>query len=295
MQALVPDQNHSLYHDSKSNAPRSFFQAQPFLVAHMQKDIASQIEAVRALDIPQEQLLSGRQPFFSHMNLDGPPLSPRQLAQDDSRRPSLAEPPRQGVFRAPVPPHLAISPRRFGSIGGSNPSPAYNRSPQPPPQPPPPHPLSSVSSPPGLARRHTSADIREHLPGWSGSGMSNYNSGNASAQWPSSPNRTPNPGDQQVREVLAQYEMGAPRRQYASGPGTPPLTNDTTGSSNLSVDSGWSFGPPKFPRGFEHSAPATRRSSMASNVHSLLNPAETVERDNEDEDMNDDRKRKRIQ
>lgn len=60
---------------------------------------------------------------------------------------------------------------------------------------------------------------------------------------------------------------------------------------------------PKFPRlGPDlHSAPATRRSSMASNVHSLLNPAETAEREGEDEDRDaggggggEERKRKRL-
>jgi hypothetical protein len=34
---------------------------------------------------------------------------------------------------------------------------------------------------------------------------------------------------------------------------------------------------------------------MASNVHSLLNPAETAETIDEDDVMNDDRKRKRVQ
>lgn len=42
------------------------------------------------------------------------------------------------------------------------------------------------------------------------------------------------------------------------------------------------------------SGPPTRRSSLASNLHSLLNPAETAERDDED-DFEDVRKRKRIQ
>jgi hypothetical protein len=43
------------------------------------------------------------------------------------------------------------------------------------------------------------------------------------------------------------------------------------------------------------SAPATRRSSMASNVHNLLNPAETVERDEDIEGNGaEERKRKRV-
>lgn len=220
-------------------------------------------------------------------------MSPRQVPQDDSRRSSLYEPPRGGMIRPPVPPHLSISPRRFGSIGGANPSPSYNRSPIPPQQPPPPpHPLSNVTSPPGsLARRHTSADIRQ-ANGWPPQNNSPYASGNSSAHWPSSPNRTPNPADQHVRDVLAQYEMGAPRRRD-SRQATPPLTADNA-SSNVSADSSWSLGP-KWPRVDLQSAPPTRRSSMASNVHSLLNPADTAERADEDDSLADDRKRKRLQ
>ena len=57
--------------------------------------------------------------------------------------------------------------------------------------------------------------------------------------------------------------------------------------------SGWAFNGTKLAaRIADQSAPPTRRSSMASNVHSLLNPADTAERD--DEDGGEDRKRKRI-
>lgn len=250
---------------------------------------------IRNLDDPHESLLSGRQPYFSNMAIDSAPLSPRQVAQDD-RRPSLhGLPPRFSLFRPPVPPHLAISPRRYGSIGTGNPSPNYQRPahPQPPP-PPAQHPLASVSIPPGsnLARRHTSADIR--VPNWPGQqGGSPFASGQSSSQWPSSPDRTPHPQDQQVRDVLAQYEIGGPRHAFGSRQTTPPPTNDTT-PSTYNGEAPWPFGGPKLPPRHLDSAPQTRRSSMASNVHSLLNPAETVERD-EDDAMGDDRKRKRMQ
>ncbi|SLM35494.1 flocculation suppression protein [Lasallia pustulata] len=276
--AMIPDHESQLHRD----------------VAMMQKDIASQLDVIRNLDDPHESLLSGRQPYFSNMAIDSAPLSPRQVAQDD-RRPSLhGIPPRPILFRPPVPPHLAISPRRYGSIGTGNPSPNYQRPahPQPPP-PPPPHPLASVSPPPGsnLARRHTSADIR--VPNWPGQQVSPFASGQSSSQWPSSPDRTPHPQDQQVRDVLAQYEIGGPRNTFASRQTTPPLTNDTT-PSTYSGEAPWPFGGPKLPPRHLDSAPQTRRSSMASNVHSLLNPAETVERD-EDDAVGDDRKRKRMQ
>lgn len=260
----------------------------------MQKDISTQLDMIRNLDDPHESLLSGRQPYFSNMAIDSAPLSPRQVAQDD-RRPSLhGFPHRPTLFRPPVPPHLAISPRRYGSIGTGGPSPNYQRPAHPQPPPPPlQHPLASVSPPPGsnLARRHTSADIR--VPNWPGQGGSPFASGQSSSQWPSSPDRTPLPQDQQVRDVLAQYEIGGPRNTFGSRQTTPPLTTDSTPSA-FSGEAPWPFGGPRLPPRHLDSAPQTRRSSMASNVHSLLNPAETVERD-EDDAMGDDRKRKRMQ
>ena len=244
---------------------------------------------IRGLEDSHETLLTGRQPYFSNMAIDTAPLSPRQAPQDD-RRPSLhAAPSRPNFFRPPVPPHLAISPRRYGSIGGANPSPTFHRPsiPQPPPQAPQ-HPLASVSEPgPNLARRHTSADIR--APSWPAQAGSPYESGQNSAHWPSSPNRTPNAGDQHVRDVLASYELGAPRRGYDARQPTPPSDSN---QNSLGPENGWAFGGSKYPSRLLDSAPQTRRSSMASNVHSLLNPAETVERD--EDDAGDDRKRKRL-
>lgn len=99
---------------------------------------------------------------------------------------------------------------------------------------------------------------------------------------------------QHVRDVLAQYEI---RPSSGSRQTTPPLTSDTT-PSTTSAESAWSFGGggSKFgSKATDTSAAGTRRSSMASNVHSLLNPAETAETADEDDAMNDDRKRKRVQ
>jgi hypothetical protein len=193
-----------------------------------------------------------------------------------------------------MPNHLNASPRRYGSVGTAHALPTYR--PQLPAQvPPPQHPLKSVSSQSqasNVGRRHTSADIRQH--GWLPPGASPYGSGQSSTNWPPSPKRAPTAGDssQQVRDVLSRYEI-APARPYGSRQTTPPLTNDTT-PSTTSADSGWSFGAPKWAaKAADTSGPQTRRSSMASNVHSLLNPAETAERD-EDDGTNDDRKRKRV-
>lgn len=266
----------------------------------MQRELERHLDNVRALENPHESLLPGRQPFFTNISVEpGPPLSPRQLPQDDSRRPSVADVPRTNMIRPPVPPHLAATPRRYGSIGAANSSPNSNRSPAPPIAPqqhPLPHPLSTVSSPPGssLGRRHTSADIRQH--GWPASATSPFSSssntpGGAAPHWPPSPHRTPASSDQQVRDVLARYEMGAPRRfQNNSRHATPPLTTDTT-PPTLSVDNNWTLNGPKFPR-HESSLPATRRSSMASNVHSLLNPTEKAD---DDRSTGEDRKRRRLE
>lgn len=265
----------------------------------MQKDVARQMDMVRNYEDPHESLLSGRQPYFSNMALDPTPLSPRQASQDD-RRGSLHAMPSRPILRPPAAPHFSNAPRRYGSIGTGNPSPNFHRPMQqgpPPINPPPPsqqHPLASVTSPegPNLVRRHTAADIR--VPGWAPApAVSPNTSGHSSGHWPSSPHQAPSAADQQVRDVLAQYELGAPRQPYnPSNHTTPPLTNDAT-PSTLSVESSWSLGGPKFPSRHLDSAPQTRRSSTASNLHSLLNPAETVERD-EDDVLGDDRKRKRM-
>ncbi|KAI9777662.1 MAG: hypothetical protein M1835_005177 [Candelina submexicana] len=276
---LVPDSEDQLHRD----------------ISTMQREIRRQTEMIRTLEEPHEALLTGRQPYFSNISLDAPPLSPRQTAQDDPRRSSLLGGPRQSYFRPPVPSRPAVSPRRFGSIGhAGNASAAHSSfrsqaAPQPPP-PPAQHPLASISSPTqsNLARRHTSADIR--LQGWPGATGSPFGSGQSSAPWPSSPNRTANQESQQVRDILGQYEMNGPRQSYGSRQTTPPLTSDTT-PSTLSAESGWSFSGSKFPsRTADSSYPPTRRSSMAL----LLNPAETAETEEEEDAFNEDRKRKRV-
>jgi hypothetical protein len=275
-------------------------------ITNMQKDIARQLEFVRALDTPTDSIPSSRHLYYPGNAALEPPLSPRGYNYPDSRRSSIQVEPQHVGLRPPVPPippQFSSSPRRFGSVGIPHISPGFSR-PALPPQPPPTiHPLASMVTPPppNLARRHTSADIREHSwpannPNVNGSP---YASGQSSVHWqPSSPQQGPQTvGDHEIRHQLAQYEINGPRRQTvtASQP-TPPLTSEPT-PAGLGVEHvSWALGGSKFPRpNFElHSAPATRRGSMAT-LHSLLNPAETVEQENEDEGPDGDRKRKRLQ
>lgn len=70
----------------------------------MQKEIEKHLDVVRTLENPPDPYLSVRPPFFANVSVDpGPPLSPRQVPQDDSRRPSMMDPSRQNIIRPPVP------------------------------------------------------------------------------------------------------------------------------------------------------------------------------------------------
>ena len=277
----------------------------------MRQDISRHVDQLRSMEETQDPMYAHKPSFFPNPNfsMERPmPASPRQRPFDESRRPSLQATGRPNSFRAPVPAHVQISPRRYGSIGpGTG---AYSPSSTrpnylPPPPPPQQHPLANMTSPPAnLARRHTSADIRVH--GWSGQynhGSSPYASGQSSSAWPSSPRQTGNPADQQLRDALAQYELPRAANTSSRQPSPPPphesgVTSFTTSFGAASYanpnDSGWTIPGSRFPfKGLETPGPPTRRSSMASNVHSLLNPADTAERDGEDEGP-DERKRKRL-
>ncbi|KAK1073505.1 Flocculation suppression protein [Friedmanniomyces endolithicus] len=304
----------------------------------MRQDMARQADQLRGMEEPQEPVFVQKQSFFqTNANPVEPlmPMSPHQRPYDESRRPSLQAVGRPNSFRAPVPPYLQVSPRRYGSIGTANGaySPTSTRPMNYPPPPPPPqpqhqqpHPLSNISSrPANLARRHTSADIR--VPGWTGNQpqyhtSSPYASGHSSSAWPSSPRLGPPSNtatDQHLRDVLASYELprGPPQpsqqqQQHTSSrqpsPPSQPLHDPSSSSSGVpsfgssfgtyanTNDAGWQLPGARFP--FKSSLDVTpggpsRRSSMASNVHSLLNPADTAEREGEDEGP-DERKRKRL-
>jgi len=267
-------------------------------VSNMQAEIQRQVDTIRSMEEPPEPPFSGSRSYFSNLSLDNAPVSPRQMPQDDPRRQStLGVPPRQNFYRPPVPSHLSITPRRYGSIGAntSQSSPSSLRS-QVPPPPPPPHPLAAVQSPPtNLPRRHTSADIR-NVQGWQAN-ASPFGSGQSSSQWPSSPKRnaaTMNE-DQRIRDSFSSYSLtnASSQGRDISRPTTPPFTNGNTADHLNS----WSWGAArdKTPSGLlkDNSGPPTRRGSMAH----ILNPAETAEREEEHEEdlREEDRKRKRLQ
>jgi hypothetical protein len=265
----------------------------------MQADIQRQAELIRTMEEPPEPPFSASRQYFSNLSLDNAPVSPRQMAQDDPRRASAmgSNPLRNNYYRPPVPSHLSITPRRYGSIGASpsQPSPSSLRS-QVPPPPPLPHPLASVASPPtNIPRRHTSADIR-NVQGWQAN-QSPFASGQSSAAIPSSPKRGPLTvsEDQRIRDSFSSYSLAnaSQGRNDISRPTTPPFTNGNT-ADHLSSWS-WSGSRDKGPSGAlkDNSGPPTRRGSMAH----ILNPAETAERDEEHEEelREEDRKRKRVQ
>ncbi len=297
--SLVPNPETPLHRDGKCSRKPTVSLANLATVMNMQAEIQRQAEVIRSMDEPPEPPFSGSRPYFSNLSLDNAPVSPRQMPQDDPRRgTAVSVAPRQHFYRPPVPSHLSITPRRYGSIGASTSqsSPSSLRS-QVPPPPPPPHPLSTVASPPtNLPRRHTSADIR-NVPGWQAN-SSPFGSGQSSAQWPSSPKRGPVviSEDQRIRDSLSSYSLttaSSQGRTDNSRPTTPPFSNGTT------VDhlNSWSWGGArdKGATGLfkDNSGPPTRRGSMAH----ILNPAETAERDEEHEEelREEDRKRKRLQ
>lgn len=275
----------------------------------MQGEIQRQAEVIRSLDEQPEQPYAASRSYFPNLSLDNAPVSPRQMPHDDTRRASMmGGPPRQNNFyRPPVPSHLSLTPRRFGSIGGggtAQSSPSSLRS-QAPTQPPPQHPLATVVSPTShnTARRHTSADIHNHMPpNWQPAAPSPFGSGQSSSQWPSSPKRGPtimNDEQQHIRDSFSSYSLttaSSQGRTEGSRPTTPPpFTNGNTADHLNSWSWGTGSGREKFQGGLfsNNSGPSTRRGSMAH----ILNPAETAERaeEHEEETREEDRKRKRVQ
>lgn len=288
LMAVVPNPDEQLHKD----------------IAMMQREIARQTDMLRSFDGPEEPLSAGRATYLASVQDNGPPLSPRQMPANDQRRPSqpslFAE--SRTPFRTPHAPHLSISPRRYGSIGsGSNTySPSSARAPThlapPPPPPPPPmqHPLATVTSPPmNLPRRHTSADIRLH--GWQPGqppppDHTPTASGHNSTAWPSSPHRTP--ADEHIRNSLASYDFPRASSQHNSRQPSPPQPPHGMSIAESAEEAGWRLPGAKYPfRGVVDSMPPTRRSSLASNVHSLLNPIAAGDEE-EDPIVN---KRKRMQ
>ncbi|KAK9414625.1 hypothetical protein SUNI508_11063 [Seiridium unicorne] len=277
--SLVPNPNEPIHQD----------------ILKLQGEIQRQSDHFRAMDEPHEPPLSSSRQYFA--NLENPPLSPRQLAQDDQRRLNAPQSRSSNFYRPPVPSNLSITSRRtYGSIGGATPLTTHQSSPSPlrpqaPPPPPGPHPLSNVEGPPGsLARRHTSADIRAN--GWQGAPNPFTASGQSSSGWPSSPNRL-TIDERGHRDSLSSFP---PHTQSHSRPSTPPPPPPfSNGISTMDSFNNWSWGSAnrenKNLSVKDSSLPPTRRGSMAH----ILNPTDTAEQENEDDPRgDDDRKRKRI-
>ncbi|ORY64414.1 HSF-type DNA-binding-domain-containing protein [Pseudomassariella vexata] len=276
--SLVPNPNDQIHRD----------------VLALQGEIQRQSDLFRSMDEPHEPPLSGSRQYFA--NLDNPPVSPRQLGQDDQRRLNVPQSRGGNFYRPPVPSNLSINARRsYGSIGGNtvqSSSPLRTQAPPPPAGPP--HPLANVEPPPGsLARRHTSADIRAH--GWQPAPSPFAGSGPPSSQWPSSPSRVPQ-DDQRLHESLSTYSLQSASQQSHSRPSTPPPPPFSNGINGMDSFNSWSWSS----AGRENknlsikdsSGPPTRRGSMAH----ILNPTDTAEQPDEDDPRgDDDRKRKRIQ
>lgn len=89
-------------------------------------------------------------------------------------------------------------------------------------------------------------------------------------------------------------EMHTPRPSLFASQITPPL-QEVGNTQGDGVGQGWNFGKFQGSLGGGHTAPPTRRPSLAaSSVHALLNPSEpSSERDGSDGEQ-EERKRKRI-
>jgi hypothetical protein len=253
-------------------------------VVALQGEIHRQTETILAADESLEPPVSSSRQYFT--NLENPPVSPRQLAQDS--RPPAHHSRGANFYRPPVPSNLSIGSRRhYGSISGapsqSSPSPLRSQAPPPPPGP---HPLAAVEPPPNsLARRHTSADIRAH--GWQPNVPQFLGSGPPSSHWPSSPSRAP-VEDHRIREPPG-FSLSRP-----TTPPAPPFSNGNIGSSLESLNT-WNWNSANRENKNlsirDISTPPTRRGSMAH----ILNPTDTAEREDEDDPRgDDDRKRKRM-
>lgn len=241
-----------------------------------------------ALDEPPRDVLRDPPTFTTTLVDNGVPLSPRQRpVEDDSRRSSFSGQPRSGYFRPPAPPSQPS--RRLASAGISGSSSPNSLRPQRDPPQPIPHPLSNLQSqsPPNhLSRRHTSADIRQH--GWQVN--SPFSGIGQTPHWPPSPGKPPN----DYRD--GGYEMPHQPRPSIYAPQTTLSFNEGTGAGGGHEGVSWSFGTKFAPREAGHTAPPTRRSSLASSsVHALLNPPENAtEREGVSDGEPDDRKRKRM-
>lgn len=292
-------------------------------VHDIQSELSRIAESVmRPIDDQQEASFTNSRPYLSDLHVGVGPVSPRQTAHDETRRMASQTTQRHHHVYRPVPAvpsHLSAPPRRYGSIGngGSAASPSSLRyTTQAPSLPAPPQnqllaKLQQQSPPMNLARRHTSADIRE-TEGWRPN-PSPFGPGQTPSQWESQPDRRPSTinEDQRIRDSFSSYSITVGHSAAgvdSSRPTTPPPYSNgnysSQGGSNENFGN-WAWGSNGklggsgfHPGGLlggglprDTSMPSTRRGSMAH----ILNPTETAERDEDEENQrDDDRKRKRM-
>lgn len=144
-----------------------------------------------------------------------------------------------------------------------------------------PHKLGTVGSATAMdmGRRHTAADIYQHE--WPGRRSPKHAA--------SSYRALPITSDQQLRDSLAQYELPTAKSRQTS----PPVDNSAHNGTNKHEEAGWQ-GPDSrlsFSQ-VDYSGSGSRRTSMAVNVNSLLNPTSGAKRDGEEIE---DRKRQRYE
>ncbi|KAK8086310.1 hypothetical protein PG994_001284 [Apiospora phragmitis] len=244
--------------------------------------------------------LSSRGQYFA--GLENPPVSPRQLAQDDQRRPGM--PQSRGAsnfYRPPVPSNLSITSARrpYGSIGGgattqSSPSPLR---PQAPPPAPVPHPLSNVQEPPpgslvGATLQLTSVPTAGSRKLRRRSGGRDQGLRNGHHRQAERLRRT-----NDFENLFIRTRSKMQPTSLNSRPSTPPPPPFSNGISTMDSFNNWSWGSASSRENKnlsvrDSSGPPTRRGSMAH----ILNPTDTAERDDEDDPRGDeDRKRKRLQ
>ncbi len=259
------------------------------------------MEMFRSVEEPPEPLFGGSRQYFSA--IENPPVSPRQLAQDDPRRSNLAVPqPRPpNYYRPPVPSNLSISTRRpYGSIGASTTqsSPSSLRA-QIPPPPPGPHPLANVELPPGSLAR------RAHIRGYQGSRLAGQPATTLKFFWTaihslaflSQPAGCRRGGPANKRLVLplfsAQRVPASFSADYAAASAVLEWQSSRRQFRQLVLELG------QQDRQQEPIRARLLGSANKKGEHGphFLNPTETVEQENEDDldPREDDRKRKRLQ
>ena len=281
---LLDDPEHPIYRDGS----HPFLEIHDFgdddtdtriAVASMQQDITRQLDDMRRTS--EEFRTPDRRPSLPQQSKGEPtmPVSPMSRPFDERRRASI-----QTVGRSPAYPRsYGASPQRYGSIGApegpgapsvlappqSGASTSSLAAPVNPFQPRAPSPLT-MQPPSYLPRRHTSADVRAHLPGGAEQGLppdhsqqppppnSHYPDGTSEYHPP-----PPVASDTQLQDSLARYSLSSSTQPSSSNP-----NSATTAPSN------YSFGPPSTIQPLKRgSVPQVAQTQAAVQAQSHNNPS----------------------